>query len=81
MSSFKTTSLTLTWGKVTGAKYYKVEQSTDGKKWTKVTTTTKTTYTLTKLTGGRKIYVKVTALNAYGKASAYSSAKSVIVRK
>ena len=77
----KSKTATASWKKVTGASKYVVYKSTDGKKWTKVTTTTKLAYTFTKLTGGRKIYVKVTALNAYGKASAYSSAKSVIVRK
>ena len=67
--------------KVTGASKYAVYKSTNGKKWTKVTTTTKTSYTLKKLTGGKKIYVRVTALNAYSKASAYSSTKNVTVKK
>ncbi|MGN1118404.1 MAG: fibronectin type III domain-containing protein, partial [Acutalibacteraceae bacterium] len=81
LKSSKSKTATASWKKVTGAAKYVVYKSTDGKKWTKVATTTKTTYTLTKLTGGKKVYVKVTALNAYGVASAYSSAKSVTVKK
>ncbi|MGN0443991.1 MAG: fibronectin type III domain-containing protein [Acutalibacteraceae bacterium] len=81
LKSSKSKNATASWKKVTGASKYVVYKSTDGKKWTKVTTTTKTSYTLTKLTGGKKIYVKVTALNAYGKASAASSVKNVTVKK
>ncbi|MGN0443808.1 MAG: fibronectin type III domain-containing protein [Acutalibacteraceae bacterium] len=81
LKSSKSKTATASWKKVTGAAKYVVYKSTDGKKWTKVTTTTKTSYTLTKLTGGKKVYVKVTALNAYGVASAYSSVKSVTVKK
>lgn len=44
---------------IAGAKYYKVEQST----------------------GGKKIYVKVTAVNAYSKESAASAVKNVTVKK
>ncbi|MGN0653498.1 MAG: fibronectin type III domain-containing protein, partial [Oscillospiraceae bacterium] len=81
LKSSKSKTATASWKKVTGASKYVVYKSTDGKKWTKVTTTTKTTYTFTKLTGGKKIYVKVTALNAYGKASASSTVKNVTVKK
>lgn len=81
LKSSKSKTATASWKKVTGASKYVVYKSTDGKKWTKVTTTTKTAYTFIKLTGGKKIYVKVTALNAYGKASAASSVKNVTVKK
>ena len=81
LKSSKKKTATASWKKVTGAAKYVVYKSTNGKKWTKVTTTTKTSYILTKLSGGKKIYVKVSALNAYGKASAYSSAKKVTVKK
>ena len=81
LKSTKSKTATVSWKKVTGASKYTVYKSTDGKKWTKVTTTSKTTYTVTKLTGGKKIYVKVTAINAYGKASAASTAKKVTVKK
>ena len=81
LKSTKSKTATVSWKKVTGASKYVVYKSTNGKKWTKVTTTTKTSYNLTKLTGGKKIYVKVTALNAYSKASAYSSTKNVTVKK
>ena len=81
LTSTKAKTATVTWGKVTGAKSYTVYKSTDGKKWTKVASTTKTTYTLTKLTGGKKIYVKVLAVNNYKDSSAYSAVKYVKVKK
>ncbi len=81
LKSTKSKTAAASWKKVTGASKYVVYKSTNGKKWTKVTTTTKTSYNLTKLTGGKKIYVKVAALNAYSKASAYSGAKNVTVKK
>ena len=81
LTSTKSKTATVTWGKVTGAKKYVVYKSTDGNKWTKVASTAKTTYTLTKLTGGKPIYVKVLAVNAYSAKSAYSAVKSVTVKK
>ncbi|MCQ2462341.1 MAG: fibronectin type III domain-containing protein [Clostridia bacterium] len=81
LKSAKSKTATASWKKVTGASKYIVYKSTNGKKWTKVTATTKLTYTLTKLTGGKKIYVKVYAVNAYGKNSAASTVKSVTVKK
>ncbi len=81
LKSTKSKTATASWKKVTGASKYVVYKSTNGNKWTKVTTTTKTSYNLTKLTGGKKIYVRVTALNAYSKTSAYSSTKNVTVKK
>ena len=81
LTSTKSKTATVTWGKVTGAKSYAVYKSTDGKKWTKAGTATGTSFTLTKLTGGKKIYVKVLAVNAYKANSAYSEEKSVTVKK
>ena len=81
LKSSKSKTAVASWKKVTGATKYIIYKSTDNKKWTKAGETTKLTYTLTKLTGGKKIYVKVTALNAYGNASAYSSVKNVTVKK
>lgn len=75
----KTAKLEIT--KVTGAKSYIIYKSTDGKKWKKAAATAKTSYSFTKLSGGKKIYVKVKAVNAYGKASAYGPTKSVTVKK
>ena len=81
LKSSKSKTAVVSWKKVNGANKYIVYKSTDGTKWTKVTTTTKLTYTLTKLTGGKKIYVKVVAVNAYGKESATSAVKNVTVKK
>ncbi len=81
LTSTKSKTATVKWDKVTGAKSYIVYTSKDGKKFKKATTTTKTTVTLSKLTAGKKVYVKIAAVNAYGNKSAYSSAKSVTVKK
>ena len=81
LKSSKYKTATASWKKVTGASKYVVYKSIDGKKWTKVTTTANTSCTLSKLTGGKKIYVKVSAINAYGKASASSIIKNVTVKK
>ena len=80
MKSSKSKTATASWKKVTGASEYIVYKSTDGKKWSKAKTTTKLTYTLTNLKAGKTIYVKVQALNAYKRASAYSSVKRVKVK-
>lgn len=77
----KSKSVTVSWKKVSGAAKYVVYKSSDGKKWTKVASTSKLSYTVTKLSAGRKIYIRVTALNAYSKESAPSAAKSVTVKK
>ena len=81
LTSAKSKTATVTWGKVTGAKSYVVYKSTDGKKWTEAGTTTDTSLTLKNLTGGKKIHVKVLSVNAYKANSAYSEAKSVTVKK
>lgn len=81
LKSTKAKTAVANWKKVIGAKSYIVYKSTDNKKWTKVGETTKLTYNLTKPTGGKKIYVKVVAVNAYGKNSAYSAVKNVTVKK
>ena len=81
LTSDKAKTATVTWGKVTGAAKYIVYKSTDGKTFKKAATTTKLTYTLTKLTAGKKIYVKIVAVNAYGEKSAAGAVKSVTVKK
>lgn len=81
LTSTKSKTATVTWGKVTGAKSYKVYISTDGKTFKAVKTgLTGASFTITKLTGGKKVYVKVIAVNAYGKNSAASAVKSVTVK-
>ncbi len=81
LKTSKSKTATVSWKKVSGASNYMVYKSTDCKKWTKAGTTTKTAFTLTKLAGGKKIYVKVYANNAYTKHSAASAVKSVTVKK
>lgn len=60
----------LKWGKVTGAKKYEIQYSTDGKTFKKLTTTTKTSYTHTGAKGGSSYVYKVRAL---GSSSGYHS--------
>ena len=82
LTSTKSKTATVTWKKVTGAKTYIVYKSTDGKTFKAVKTgLTGTSYTITKLTGGKTIYVKVVAVNAYSVNSAASAVKSVKVMK
>ena len=65
-SSRKKTSITVTWDKERGAAGYVVYRSTDGKKWTKVATTSKNTVTASNLTKNTTYYFKV---RAYSKAT------------
>ncbi|MGN1443885.1 MAG: fibronectin type III domain-containing protein [Acutalibacteraceae bacterium] len=81
LASTKSKTATVSWNSVKGAKSYIVYQSSDGKTWTKAATTAKTSYTITNLTGGKRIYVKVRAGNAYKLYSAYSATKYVTVMK
>jgi len=80
LKSTKKATATASWKAVTGASKYVVYKSTNGKKWTKVTTTTKKTYTINKLASKKYTYVKVVAVNAYGKASAASGVKKIKVK-
>lgn len=66
---------------VDGASKYVIYKSTDGKKWTKVVSTAKKTYSVASLTPGKKIYIRALVENAYGSLSAYSAAKSITVKK
>ena len=82
LTSSKSKTVVAKWTKVTGATKYTIYKSTDGKKFTKVTTTknAKTlSYTFKKLSGGKKFYVKVAAVNAYG--STESKVVSITVKK
>lgn len=80
LRSAKSKTVVASWKKVFGASKYVVYKSTDGKKWTREKTTAKLSYTLTNLKRGKTIYVKIQALNAYKKASAYSEVKKIRVR-
>ena len=82
LTSTKAKTATVTWGKVTGAKSYIVYKSDDGKTFKAVKTgVTKTSYTITDLKPGKKVYVKIIAVNADGAKSAGSAVKSVTVKK
>lgn len=83
-SSRKKTSITVTWDKERGASGYVVYVSADGKKWTKVATTTKNTATASKLTKNKYYYFKVRAYSkatgstVYGSYSATLKAKTTL---
>lgn len=77
-----TTSVKLTWKKVTGAERYYIYRSTDGKKWTNIKYTTATNWTDTKLTKGITYIYRLRAYSSKTKPSKYSSyskTKSVLV--
>ena len=70
----------LSWKAVSGATKYWVYRSTDGKKYTRVISTTKLSYTDSKSKSGTKYYYKVMAVavvNETNVGSAYSAVKSI----
>ena len=70
----KTGYCTLSWSKVTGAAKYEVYRATSKTgKYTKMSTTTKTTYTNTSSKAGTTYYYKVRAISAAGVAGGYST--------
>lgn len=77
----KAGAATASWKKVTGAKSYLIYKSANNKEWLKAGSTAKLSFTLSGLTGGKKIYVKVHAVNAYGKKGTASKVKNVTVKK
>ena len=81
LKSQKSKTAVVKWDKVTGAKSYIVYTSNDKETWTKAVSTKKATATLTNLTGGNKIYVRVAAVNAFKKYSAKSAVRSVKIKK
>ncbi len=80
----RSTSIKLSWGKTTGASGYTVYKSTDGKKWTKVASTSSTSYTVSSLKKNTTYYFKVAAYSkasgktVYGADSAKLTAKTTI---
>ena len=83
-TSRKKTSITVTWDKERGAAGYVVYVSTDGKKWTKVATTSKNTVTASGLTKNKyhyfkvRAYSKATGSTVYGAYSANLKAKTTL---
>ncbi len=76
------TSIKLTWGKVSGASGYEIYSSTSKKgKYTKVKTTTSSTYTKKGLKKKRTYYYKIRAYRMAGKKKVYSSWSTTISRK
>lgn len=72
-TNVKQKQLKLTWSKADGAANYEVYKSTDGKKWTKVTTTSSTSCTVKNLKAGNKYQFKVRAVSKMKKNGSYSS--------
>ena len=80
LKSTKAKTAVATWKKLTGAKKYIVQKSTDGNNWKTVKTVTGTKYTFTGLASGKKIYVRVQAVNAENLKSSHSKVQSVKVK-
>ncbi len=78
LASGTKTTLTLSWSKVTGAEKYQVQQYVN-KKWKTIKTTSKTSYTVTKLKANKsyKFRVRAVAGKYYGKYSSTYTAKTV----
>ena len=78
LASGTKTTLTLSWSKVTGAEKYQVQQYVS-KKWKTIKTTSKTSYTVTKLKANKsyKFRVRAVAGKYYGKYSSTYTAKTV----
>ncbi|MBE6787015.1 MAG: fibronectin type III domain-containing protein [Ruminococcaceae bacterium] len=70
-SSIKTASVKLKWSKTKGATSYKIYRSTNKKTWKSIKSTKSTSYTVKKLTAGKKYYFKIRAYKK-GKKSPYS---------
>lgn len=76
-SKLKSSSMKICWKKITGAKNYTVYVRKKGsKKWTKITTTKKTTYTIKKIKG-KKVNLKKTDYEVSIVANARISGKTV----
>ena len=78
LASGTKTTLTLSWSKVTGAEKYEIQQYVN-KKWKTIKTTSKTSYTVTKLKANKsyKFRVRAVAGKYYGKYSSTYTAKTV----
>ena len=73
-----TTSVSLSWSKVSGATGYQVYQyNSSSKKWEKIKNVTKTSYTVTSLSSAKTYKFKVRAYKGSSLYGAYSSAISV----
>lgn len=80
-SSSKKGTATLSWKSASGAKYYKVQQSTDGKTWTTVKSTDKTSMTINSLKSSKTYKFRVCSLDSSKKyAGKYSQIASVKVK-
>lgn len=77
--STSTTSATITWTKATGASGYELyKYNTSKKKWEKVTTTSKNSYTIKNLKAGTQYKLKVRAYKTISKKKYYGSYSSTL---
>ncbi|MGN1117903.1 MAG: CotH kinase family protein, partial [Acutalibacteraceae bacterium] len=72
-SAVTKSSIKLSWSKASGAVYYRVQQSTDGKKWTTVATVKTNTLKVSKLSAGRNYQFRVIALDSSKKIKSNAS--------
>ena len=72
-----TGKIKITWKKIAGAKNYKLYNSTDGKKWKLIKTTTNTSVTNVSIEAGEKYYYRAKAIGSDTSLnSAYSKVQS-----
>lgn len=81
LSSTKSGKVVVSWKKVTGAKKYVVYVSRDAVAWTKNGTVYGTSCEISQATGGKKLYVKVAAVNVEGVLGQESATQAVEVKK
>lgn len=76
-------AVVLTWSKVTNAKYYQLQKSTDGNKWSTVSSSITTNlYTVSNLTTGTTYYFRVRGYkgNSYGSYSTSITVKPAVAK-
>ena len=81
ISSVKSTSLKLSWSKVTGAEGYVAYYSTDNKTWKKISSTSKTSVTVKNLKGKKTYYFKVRGYSRTNGKAIYGSYSSALKTK
>ena len=81
VSSVKSTSLKLSWSKLTGAEGYVAYYSTDNKTWKKISSTSKTSVTVKNLKGKKTYYFKVRGYSRTNGKAIYGSYSSVLKTK
>lgn len=73
IKSTTSSSITVSWKSVKGAQGYRLQYSSDNKKWTTVNVGNKTSYTINKLSYSKKYYVRVAPMQNNALAASYKT--------